>query len=184
MLTPIYHKLQARRVWQGCKGLSIAAFIASVLAGCVVSPYNKQFVSAHTPVYFEGFALHAGSQINIRAYNKQTGNWSVVGTTTSGTEARTYNGDTLHPWHTQVTFDTLANWQCYFSSSCSLTEGTHQIRIQVDEVGVLNGLYTYDADGFACLEDQVNNGGAAMSAGISCRSADNPILHLYIITVD
>jgi hypothetical protein len=165
--------------------LCMALLLASGLSACVVSPYNNQFVTSNNPVYFGGFAQNPGAQIDILALNKKTNVWNVVANATVDTQTNVYNGNTLYQWQTNLTFNTLPEWQCYFNATCALYEGANEVLVKVHEVGgALTSLFTFDDIGLPCIEDQVNNGVGAFTAGWRCQSSDNPILHLKILNVN
>jgi hypothetical protein len=152
---------------------------------CVYAPENLEWIDPGTPVVFQGYAENGGKTIQIEAKNQQTGAWVLVGTATSSTSGTPWYGDTLYYWTASIQFDQLPNWTCYFGipGTCSIPAGVATVQLRFKEDGSqLGTMYTFDQGGLSCVLAEAPNTGSWLGAGLSCASADSPILTLRVLT--
>ena len=157
------------------------------LTGCVTEPYHRQWVSAHSPIKFGGFAIEQGAEMRIQAYHKQRHEWVTLKTVRANTSPIDVNGDQLYSWSTNVLFTNEADWTCYWgmNSYCTIPAGSAQAEVRVLQVheGVERGTIFFEESGLRdCLGDQLNSGEGGFAAGLQCRVDDSSSLILNMLT--
>ena len=151
-----------------------------LFSACVYTPYDGQSVTSNTPIPFQGFAGVENDDIHITAYNKSTGVWDTLATTTSASTPTNYGGQDLYFWSYSLDLSTISNFICYWDASCTWpSEGTYTAQFRVQEDSLIY-LTSFENGGVACVMSDVSSGSSWTEAGLNCRSPNSPIINLLM----
>jgi hypothetical protein len=124
---------------------------------CVIGPREEQMVLTTQPLSFSGLASQPSSMITVEALDLSTNQWEPIGTTTTLADVWSIGARPFYYFNTSITIQSLPEWQCYYESSCDLSEeGCRDIRFRVRESnGLVDVLFTYTDESFECTSDLV-----------------------------
>jgi hypothetical protein len=162
--------------------LMIAALLV-VTTGCVLAPYELEHFGPNSTIPVQGVARSASIQITVEAFNKATGVWDDIASTTSAAtptvSAGTWNGS---PDLFFYSFSVQIPNPCYWDASCSFPAGDFTAKIRVREGPRDNAFYELRGafDSLSCAQGRLGNGEDFVSAGYNCGYNDTVITLFHI----
>lgn len=146
------------------------AVLGAALGACVIAPTDDSTVgSRHTALALSGYASAASNVLELRAWNYQRGAWELVRSFRSGTSA-IGRDQRIYGWSTTVPLVGNRYWVSPGAPCATPGTGRFQVR-ELQHEGWLV-LKTFDADGMACLGDEIASGTDFAAAGAACHTGD------------
>lgn len=154
--------------------MSLAAL--SLVAGCVVAPYDGQPVEPHrAAIPFSGYTNDPLATVEVQVEDFCGNEWLTVATTTAASSGFLYGGYDLYPWAVTVDLTGDPNIACYGTNGLNPSTSIH-FRVKADGSNLAN----LPGGGYACVTSAVAGGADLVSAGATCGASYDPSSHSWM----
>lgn len=164
----------------------VSTLLLLAATACVIGPYDLDEIDTLTSRSFSGYSQTASSSIRVLGFNRNTNQWTLLGTAVSSSTpavpAGTWAGNpNLYSWSITLT---LSN--CLLNTTCSArfgTLGASTARLMFEEGGLSSTtrLVVFDDRWDACMGERTQAGDSFDQAAFKCRAPAYPELRLTAV---
>lgn len=166
--------------------LSRLSLLLLLASGCVMGPYDLDEIDSMSSRTFSGYTQTASSNIRVLGFNRNTNQWTLLGTAVSSASpdipAGMWAGNpNLYSWSITLT---LSN--CLLNAQCTARVGSigaSNIRLMFEEGSPSSPtrLVPFDEQWSACIGERTQRGESFNNASYNCRAPSFPELRLTAV---